>query len=256
MYVHDPLAPNRFSSRLISSSAFLRFFRHRYGLSLSRVPSALRFRIRLLRFTGVVTRRHYRCSSSVKQPELDQLREDNWVRSMGWWMTSSALPTTKKVLESCVAAYVNQLPPDESELEASRTQVLETFHIQPPTQSFYGQLQSFSLADGLRFFMSLSAHVVVEMGRDWSVTSKWMELAGEYMLQAVLEEYLVYGATGLSPLLEAFAFGFNPEFSPPAASSVEDEEQMTAMFRNSIDHQHHDAWEAVRQKYLQLVGDF
>ena len=246
MYAHDPLAPKPLSSRLISSSAFLKFFGYRYHRGS--VSSAFEFRLRLLRFTGAVTRRHYRCESSLKQPKLDQLRQDRRDRAMRWWAAGSAVPTTQEVLESCGPAYIDQLPLDESELEPSRAQVLEACRVRPPTQSFYGQPQSLSLADTLPHFMSLSACVLIEMGRDWSVTSKWMELAGEYMLQAALEQYLVYGATGLSALIEAFAYGFNPDSS----RAVIYEDGITAMFRNSIDH---DAWEAVKLKYLQLVGD-
>ncbi len=42
---------------------------------------------------------------------------------------------------------------------------------------------------------------------DWVPTPECLDLAGEFMLQAVIEEYLRNGAQGEDPFNTAFAFG-------------------------------------------------
>lgn len=76
---------------------------------------------------------------------------------------------------------------------------------------FYGTPDSVSLLDLLPFFVSTSA-ARANLGHEaeeFVVQPRWMELAAEWMLQAVLEQYRIFGAEGADVIEEAFAWGYS-----------------------------------------------
>ena len=133
-------------------------------------------------------------------------------------------------------AFAQVLPISEEILQRNRELTLTTLlsstnspasapaksSLSPPSSSshlsganclkpFYGSPDSVSLLDLLPFFVSTSA-ARANLGseaEEFVVQPRWMELAAEWMLQAVLEQYRIYGAEGADVIEEAFAWGFS-----------------------------------------------
>ncbi len=116
---------------------------------------------------------------------------------------------------------------------------------------FHGTPSSPTLLDGFPIFMALSSTVAPNA----SITPAWMVIAGELMLQASLEQYLVYGAQGPEALTEAFAWGYD------ALENVVDGEQgsINAMFWDELGDQNPivgeiEAWTSLRDDHMRAVG--
>lgn len=103
----------------------------------------------------------------------------------------------------------------EPRLSQHRQHMLEHFTYKEAPVS-YGSPASLSLLDTLPLFMAVSAAHNILQGDN--VTELWMELAARYMTQAVLEQYLVYGAKGSKIIEEAFAYGFSADMMADAYS--------------------------------------
>ena len=104
-----------------------------------------------------------------------------------------------------------------------------------------------SLLETLPAFMALSAALTALQGT--TITDVWMHLAAGYMVQAVAEQYLVYGSHRSSVLEEAFAWGFDAHCTAEEGS---DAWQINAMFfgENEVVN----GWDAIRDKHMLVVG--
>lgn len=76
-----------------------------------------------------------------------------------------------------------------------------------------------------------------------------MSLAAEYLTQAALEQYLVYGAKGPDALREAFAWGFNSQLG---GSADTDDGRVNAMFFGDGKDVIRE-WEEIRQRSFREV---
>ena len=103
--------------------------------------------------------------------------------------------------------------PSSSPSSSSSSPPSSPSHLSTATSSkiFYGTPDSVSLLDLLPFFISTSA-ARANLGseaEEFVVQPRWMELAAEWMLQAVLEQYRIFGAEGTDVIEEAFAWGYS-----------------------------------------------
>jgi hypothetical protein len=103
----------------------------------------------------------------------------------------------------------------------------------------------------LPLFVELTA-ARVNLDDDWVPTSEWLDLAGQFILQAVIEEYLLNGAYKPETFNAAFAFGC------PGPRWAEEGTDVTAMRRLFCDEddprQELPAWSAVWRQYLDKVS--
>jgi len=122
------------------------------------------------------------------------------------------------------------------------------------TDPFYGTASSVSLLDTLPSFMSLSA-AVLTIKSEWTVNLAWMNTAAEYMLQASLESYLIYGAADGGVLQEAFAWGFQERSDLQEGT---EEWDVNAMFCGDDPEDRKDSndtsWEEIKERYLRAVS--
>lgn len=103
-----------------------------------------------------------------------------------------------------------------------------------------------SLLDTIPQFMAVSAAQISMQGG--TITETWMRLAAGYMAQAVAEQFLVYGSQRQGVLQEAFSWGFDPECS---AEEGTDEFQINAMFWG-VDAVV-DGWDRIRDEHTQAL---
>lgn len=104
-----------------------------------------------------------------------------------------------------------------------------------------------TLLDTLPEFMALSASKAMLDARN--ITETWMRLAAGYMSHAFMEQVLVCGNSGLAPLLEAFAWGFD-EFSNAVDGS--DEENINVMFLGEDGTL--EGWDDLREAHILAVS--
>ncbi|KAI9707266.1 MAG: hypothetical protein M1836_000226 [Candelina mexicana] len=98
--------------------------------------------------------------------------------------------------------------------------------------------------------MALSATVAPTA----SITPAWMATAGELMLQASLEQYIIYGVQGPGALTEAFAWGYD------ALENVAEGEQgsINAMFWDESGEENLvagevEAWTSLREDHMRAL---
>jgi hypothetical protein len=120
-----------------------------------------------------------------------------------------------------------------------------------PTGSSRG-VDSTSLADLVPMFVALSAARSELQGEgSTNITRQWMELAGEFMLQAALEQYLVYGTHSTSKLREIFSWGWRPS---PEQVIWEDAPRVNHMFCEEGRQQEVEGWAEIRREYVGMVN--
>lgn len=102
----------------------------------------------------------------------------------------------------------------------------------------------------LPLFIELTA-ARVNLGDDWEPTSEWFDLAGEFMLQAAIGEYLRNGAYGPETFDTIFAFGC------PGPRWAEEGADVTAMRRLFCDESNPREeireWSGIKQRYVSEV---
>jgi hypothetical protein len=188
--------PNAESSQLTSFPDWRTILKHKHnGRRLN--PKAA-FRSRLLQFSLLFSHRLNHDKTWTKPEALNELRAQNRKRGAYWQQYTPAL----------------QQPFDtSSEFPLSDGAVAENRH---ELASSLGQPQDRrrwvtdvegtpSLHCLLPVFVELTASRV-SIG-DWTPDDGWMELVGQFMLQAVIEEYLQNGAYGEESFNTIFAFG-------------------------------------------------
>jgi hypothetical protein len=160
-----------------------------------------------------------------------------------------------------------EFPISQNRVRQNRDAVLDQLNGQvEEDDDYYGAPDSISLYDILPLFMSLSAHVFEDEG--WDVKPAWFELAGEFMLQAALEQYLVYKGEGIETALDCFAWGWQkssgkrkrisaneyPHITTEELDGVEKEmRRVCNMFVNQDTQTEVQAWSGIRSKYVDFV---
>ena len=130
-----------------------------------------------------------------------------------------------------------------------RSRILHRF-LPVDCSTFYGSKYSLSLLDTLPMFMALSAVQNVLQGH--SVTELWMQLAARYMVQAVIEQYLIYGRWSKVIFKEAFAYGFNAEHE--ADDQDEDDLIIANMFWGGELEGELRSWKEIRDEHSRAVS--
>lgn len=225
----------------LTATAFLPVFRNKH--STRRVPSELQFRLRLLKFTVLFSRRLTNSETSPSRENLEGLRATLKERTAAF---RSRIDITSGFDLSC---FIDELPLAPDVRRAYREQVLNAVAGTSDTLDTYGCPDSPSLLDTLHLFMALSAHYTMIQGSN--VTSQWMLLAADYMVAAVLEQYLIYGACGPEPLLAAFAYGFDMGSKAEVGS---DELAIMNMFWGGVDESEVGEWKEIRDEHLAAVS--
>ncbi|KAL9123215.1 MAG: hypothetical protein Q9187_000232 [Circinaria calcarea] len=189
--------------------SFLLIFRSKYSEEYG--SATMQFRLRLLNFTALFTRRLVHSVTGIEPGVLETLRRRHRARAEAFLSHDCILPGLD------LAAIFGTESVTELRLSKQRQRMLE--HFTPDAASaFYGSTASLSLLDTLPLFMAVSAAQKALQGNN--VTELWMKLAARYMSQAVLEQYLIYGAKDSKVVEEAFAYGFSSHLMADADSDA------------------------------------
>lgn len=81
------------------------------------------------------------------------------------------------------------------------------------------------------------------------VTKVWMKLAAGYMAQAVIEQFLIYGAQKADILQQAFSYGSDSEST---AEEGTDEFQINALFFDEDGPL--EGWDVIREEHIRAVS--
>ena len=200
----------------------------------------LHFRLRLLKFTVMFTKRSVPDEANLPDPVLQNLRYRRQERTTSFRACSNGyatleFPYMNAQLIPLGQAQRREMMSHEPSVGIQTSKTLDLF--QPAV----------SLLDTIPFFMALSA---AQMSmQEGTITDTWMRLAAGYMAQAVAEQYLVYGSQRQETLQEAFSWGFDPECS---AEEGTDEFQINAMFwgMDAVV----DGWDRIRDEHLHAVS--
>lgn len=201
----------------------------------------LRFRLRLLKFTAMFTKRLAPEETSFRGPVLQNQRHRRQEQA-----TSYCSGNTEFAALNLPDLTIYLAPLGDK--ESKKGHIDQESTAGNPSLNSYGHLQpAISLLDTIPLFMAVSAaQISIQEG---TITNTWMRLAAGYMAQAVAEQYLVYGSRRRETLQEAFSWGFDPECS---AEEGTDEFQINAMFWGTD--AAIDGWDRIRDEHVQAVS--
>ena len=197
-------------------------------------------RLRLLSFVVLFTDRAGFSQTLPSTSALKKLREERQhqassFRSGDKHITRPNLPNLNELLTPCKTLQEQTFP-----------------RASPDATDFLNSLECpqsplISLLDTLPAFMALSAAQTAL--QETTITNVWMHLAAGYMVQAVAEQYLVYGSRSSSVFQEAFAWGFDADCTAEEGS---DAWQINAMFFGEDEVV--TGWDAIRDEHMLVVG--
>lgn len=198
----------------------------------------LRLRLQLLKFMSLFVN-HFKPSMTtpsrlalqgIRKQHYQQARLSHMYKNLPHDLDMApliGLPTTPKL---------NSIADDENSLA-----------FQAPLNSIK-KPDSPSLLDSLPEFMALCAadHVILQ---GTQVTNVWMRLAADYMAQAVIEQFLVYGVQEIGVLHQAFSYGFDGE---SVAEEDSDEFLINALFFG--EDKQVEGWDTIRDEHIRAVS--
>lgn len=211
-------------------------------------PAALdektRFRARLLQFILLFTHRYDDENTWTTNDSLNETREQN--RDRGHEMQSSQFSFIIPIDQR------HEFPLPVEVLEENRLRLAYSLKVPDQWTEFgYGHpLPWPSLHDLLYIFMKLTA-ARVTIG-EWQVLSGWMDLAAQWMLQAVIEEYLLRGASGDETFNTIFAFGCPGRQARPDESEAI-RVMRTLFCKQTNPNEQTDEWSKTRQEAIDDV---
>jgi hypothetical protein len=240
---------------LAMSDAFLSIFKTRHASY--RPDPELRLRLQLLKLATLHTQRFTRNPTTPTRDELRTLRGLNQDRARRWIEDASRIPSAP----FDYSLFEQGLPIAEQRLERNRAHVLREVGIPPEDdhydEAFYGTSSCISLLDLIPLFMQVSA--ARNAINESNLTTTWMQLACALMLQACLEQYLVFGAHGTDAIDEAFAWGYKPsKQDPPAADDIINgsgsrQDEINSMFEHEDYEVEVEGWADMKASALELL---
>lgn len=219
----------------------------------ARPDRELRVRLLLLKMVVLLTQRYTMNPTTPDKSTLQDLRSSNRQRAQAWVESRGLAPSS-----TCdVSLLVKQDSIALERLEGNRAHVLHQLDYPAEDEdyadAFYGTSGCISLLDILPLFVELSA--ASDNLHGGGLTPRWMQLACEFMLQASLEQYLVFGTRGAETLDEAFAWGYDENSLVRNTSSGEHSAQINDMFEDDDYAMEVEGWDALKNEYIQeLMG--
>ncbi|KAK0928554.1 hypothetical protein LTR29_017377 [Friedmanniomyces endolithicus] len=230
---------------LSMTDTFLALFKHRH-LHYT-LDAELRFRLLLLKLAALFTQRLTRNPSTPSPTSLIQLRETNHVRARDWLSTV----TTQNLPGMPIDA--NMLLHSPENLDRNRAHVLHSLDLPAEDEAYedayYGTADSVAYLDLLPLFVQVSAARNAMMDPS-GLTDAWMRMAAEFMLQAVLEQYLVFGSRGAEVIEEAFAWGLRAADGQRMEVDGEEVDEVNDMFTDAVYETEVEEWADIKKAYL------
>lgn len=223
---------------------FLRYKHHGRRLT---PPAAIRSR--LLQFSLIFTHRLQHNETWTNESSLNELHEQNKSRGEYWEQQTDhppAIPRSSDIMKDFALL--------DGTLLENRNALASALNMPEDQRRWVTDVAGRpSLHCLLPLFIELTA-ARVKLDDGWVPTSEWFDLAGEFMLQAVIEEYLRNGAYGTASFNTIFAFGC------PGPRWAEEGADVTAMRRLFVDEndprKEIQEWSTIKGQYIKEVCCF
>lgn len=200
------------------------------------------FRSRLLQFLLLLTHRYHPTQTWTSGDSLQKLQQQNKAR-MAVWSDSYGLEQKYTTAQRTL---------DDGAITSARQRRASELNL-PSTFSF-GQISDLgrpALDQLLPVFIELTA-ARTRLGDDWEPTSDWFNLAGQFMLQAVIDQYVTTGHCSSECFTAIFAFG------NPGAQREGEGTDITAMrslfCTGDATRTELPEWKGVRSNYIKIVS--
>ncbi|KAH7401448.1 hypothetical protein BKA66DRAFT_565084 [Pyrenochaeta sp. MPI-SDFR-AT-0127] len=231
--------PNALVSMTSDWRTFLKYKHHG-----RRLDSKAAFRSKLLQFALVFTHRLHHNETWTTEESLTELREQNKSRGDYWKERTQHPPALRQPFDQ-----QREFPLSDGALFENRNGLASALNMPHDQRRWVTDVAGTpSLHCLLPLFVELTA-ARVNLDDDWSPTTEWFDLAGQFMLQAVIEEFLRNGVYGPEPFNTVFAFG-----CPGVERWAEEPADVTAMRRlfcdeNNPREQNRD-WTNIKRRYI------
>ncbi|KAF2242111.1 hypothetical protein BU26DRAFT_535063 [Trematosphaeria pertusa] len=175
------------------------FLKHRHGGR--RLNTQAAFRSRLLQFVLLFSHRLNHDKTWTTEESLNEIRALNKKRGSYWQQYTAHAPALRQPFDT-----LSEFPLSDGALAENRHELACALGMPQDKRRWVTDVEGTpSLHCLLPLFVELTA-ARVDLG-DWVPTEGWLDLVGQFMLQAVLEEYLRNGAYGEEYFNTIFAFG-------------------------------------------------
>lgn len=193
-----------------------------------------------MQFVLIFTHRLNHNQTWTNQGTLNQLREQSLQRGEYWQQYTKKPPAVQQPFNT-----LNEFPLTDATLLNNRTKFASSLDIPVDRRRCVTDVAGTpSLHTLLPLFVELSA-ARVNLDDDWLPTKDWYTLAGEFMLQAVIEEYLRNGAQDELAFNTAFAYG-----CPAVDGEVGDMVAMRTLFcKDNKTHEQNHEWTRIKRQY-------
>ncbi|KAF2743699.1 hypothetical protein M011DRAFT_471245 [Sporormia fimetaria CBS 119925] len=246
----NPPPSDAYSALVTMTAEWRVVLQHRYKGKL--LDDRTAFRSRLLQFVLLFTHRLHHEKTWTNEESLREIHVRNRNRWLYWQHQTphaSAIRDSQSKDGHCLAEFSLS----SQAIIANRGELADRTGTSKEKRRWVTDVRGTpSLSCLLPLFVELtSARAALNDG--WLPTKDWMHLAGQFMLQAVLEEYLLIGASGTETFNSIFAFGC------PGTEALDGETiDINAMRRLFCDkdqpHEQLHSWTKIRRQYINEVG--
>jgi hypothetical protein len=198
------------------------------------------FRSRLLQFVLLLTHRYHPAQTWTNAESLERLNEQNIARGDLWYKSHEATKKHRTL--------------DSRDVSTARQRRMVDLNL--PTTFKLGSIRDVNrprLDQLLPLFIELTA-ARANLDDEWQPTSDWFDLAGQFMLQAVIDQHLCKDQCEAATFDSIFAFG-----NPGAMRNDEgsDVRAMRSLFcKDDCPQEELPEWTAIRRRYIKEVSSY
>jgi hypothetical protein len=221
------------------------FLSHKHQGRRLTPPAAIRSR--LLQFLLIFTHRLQHDETWTNEESLSELRDQNKSRGEYWQQRTDQSPALQRPFDP-----QKEFPLSDGALFENRSDLASALSMPRDQRRWVTDMAGTpSLHCLLPLFIELTA-ARVSLEDDWMPASEWLDLAGQFMLQAAIDDYLCNGAYGSDTLNTIFAFGC------PGPRWAEEGSDVTAMRRLFCDENNPreeiPEWSSIKRRYINEVS--
>lgn len=206
------------------------------------------FRSRLLQFILLFTHRLNHDKTWTNVDSLNEIRAQNKNRGYYWSHSASHSPALRNSFDT-----QREFPLSDGALAENRHELASALDIPQDRRRWVTDLEGTpSLHCLLPLFVELTA-ARANLDDEWLPTKEWLHLAGQFMLQAVVEEYLRNGAYGDESFNTIFAFGC-PGVDISNDESTDIKAMRTVFCDQGNPHDQVHGWAKTKRQYINEVS--
>lgn len=166
-----------------------------------RFPKNISFRLSLQRFIEGFVRRY------VDSTQGFHSTADPYARAQNHSTPIDRTHDIPPLMNLNDTAWISETPIPENRRSSYVARLVDRYSKNTVTVKNIKQVNRMQLLDLLPVFMHLCGEALVNPAVEFkSITDELLDLVTEFMIQSVLEQYMVYGAVGTKKLIETFSW--------------------------------------------------